>query len=73
MIIPYQQIEPSTLHALLEQHALREGTDYGESEVPLNIKVEQLMRQLANGEIVIIYSQFHQSVNLVHKSELTKS
>jgi len=70
MIIPHQQLATETLQALLEQHALRDGTDYGESEIPLDTKVEQLKQQLNRGEIVLVYSELHESVNLVGKSEL---
>jgi len=70
MIIPHQQLAPATLDALLEEHALRDGTDYGESEVSLTVKVEQLRRQLASGEVVLVYSELHESVNLMLKSDL---
>jgi uncharacterized protein YheU (UPF0270 family) len=70
MIIPHQQIAPETLNSLLEEHALRDGTDYGELEVALSVKVEQLKRQLVSGEIVLVYSELHESVNLIRKSDL---
>ena len=70
MIIPYQQLTTDTLDSLLEEHALREGTDYGENEVSLADKVEQLKQQLVSGFVVIVYSELHESVNLIKKSEL---
>lgn len=70
MIIPHQQLAPQTLLALLEEHALRDGTDYGESEIPLSTKVAQLRQQLNSGTIVLVYSELHQSVNLVDKNQL---
>ena len=70
MIIPHQQLAPVTLDSLLEEHALRDGTDYGELEVSLSVKVEQLKRQLDSGEVVLVYSELHESVNLVLKCDL---
>ena len=70
MIIPHQQINPDTLHALLEEHALREGTDYGEHEISLATKITQLRRQLEQGDIVLVYSELHETVNLLPKDQL---
>ena len=70
MIIPYQQINPETLHSLLEEHALREGTDYGENEVSISTKIAQLRRQLEQGDIVLVYSELHETVNLLPKSQV---
>ena len=67
MIIPYQQIAADTLHNLIEYYVLREGTDYGDSEVPLARKVEQVMQQLQREEVVIVYSELHESINLMPK------
>lgn len=70
MIIPHQDIATETLDTLLEEHALREGTDYGEHEISLSEKVAQLKKQLISGLVVIVYSELHESVNLMKKSEL---
>lgn len=64
MIIPWQQIPDDTLHNLIEYYVLREGTDYGEQEVPLQQKVEQVKQQLKAGDIVVTYSELHETVSL---------
>jgi uncharacterized protein YheU (UPF0270 family) len=33
--IPYDQLNPETLHGVIEEFVTRYGTDYGEIEVPL--------------------------------------
>lgn len=73
MIIPWQQINAETLTNLLESYALREGTDYGEQEVPFEQKIESLRSQLETGDIVIVYSELHESVNLMKKEEFKAS
>ncbi|HDL5154992.1 TPA: YheU family protein, partial [Mannheimia haemolytica] len=41
MIIPWQELEESTLHNILDSFILREGTDYGERELSLAEKRER--------------------------------
>lgn len=71
MIIPYKQIDKNTLGALIEHFVLREGTDYGAIEMSMAEKVQMVMRQLESGEVVIVYSELHESVNIVPKAELS--
>ncbi|HEY0923032.1 YheU family protein [Rheinheimera pacifica] len=67
MIIPYTDIAEDTLNNLIEYYVLREGTDYGEHEVTMAEKVAAVKRQLKSGEIVIVYSELHESINLMPK------
>lgn len=70
MIIPWQQIPAETLQNLIEYYILREGTDYGDSEIPLAEKVEQIRQQLSDGTIVITYSELHETVSLQPRDAL---
>lgn len=65
MKIPYQDIDPETLEQLIQFFVLREGTDYGEEERSLEEKVEDVRKQLQSGEAIIVYSELHESVNIV--------
>lgn len=65
MIIPWQSLEPDTLQRLVEQFVLIEGTDYGEQESTLADKAEAVLTQLRQGTAVIVYSELHESVNIV--------
>lgn len=67
MIIPHTDIAADTLHNLIEYYVLREGTDYGETEVALTDKVQHVLMQLERGEVVIVYSELHESINLMPK------
>ncbi|NIF24196.1 MULTISPECIES: YheU family protein [Pantoea] len=69
MIIPWQQIDPDTLTNLIESFVLREGTDYGLQERSLTQKVDDVRRQLASGEVVLVWSELHESVNIMPRSE----
>lgn len=67
MIIPYTEIAEETLNNLIEYYVLREGTDYGEQEMAMAEKVAMVQRQLQSGEVVIVYSELHESINLMPK------
>ena len=75
MIIPYQSIEADTLINLIQSFVLREGTDYGEQEKSLQEKTQNIHRQLVSGELVIVYSELHESVSIMNKQQfnLTKA
>jgi len=70
MIIPIEQLPQDTLNSLLQEHVLREGTNYGEHDISIESQVAQLKQQLERGDIVLVYSELHESVNLLPKSEL---
>ncbi|CFQ37736.1 MULTISPECIES: YheU family protein [Yersinia] len=65
MIIPWQQIDGETLDNLLETFVLREGTDYGEHERSLAQKVEDVRRQLLSGDAVLVWSELHETINIM--------
>jgi len=69
MLIPYQSLTVETLDNLLKEHIYREGTNYGEHEIPLETQIQQLKSQLERGDIVLAYSEVHESVNLLPKSQ----
>ncbi len=57
MLIPYQRLSPDALQGVLEAFVTREGTDYGEDEVLLATKVEQVRQQLVQGTAVLVYDE----------------
>ncbi len=65
MLIPFQQLNPDTLNALIEAFVLREGTDYGDFDVSLQNKVQMVLQQLQQGKVVIVYSEQEESVDLM--------
>lgn len=69
MIIPHQQISPEALQGLMEEFVTRSGTDYGEVEISLQNKVEQVRRQLERGDVVIVFDPATESVSLLSREE----
>ena len=68
MIIPWQDLSPDTLDNLIESFVLREGTDYGEHERSLEQKVSDVKRQLKSGDVVLVWSELHETVNIMPRN-----
>ncbi len=68
MIIPWQALSPETLDNLIESFVLREGTDYGEQERSLEQKVSDVKRQLKSGDVVLVWSELHETVNIMPRN-----
>ncbi|AUJ83348.1 YheU family protein [Enterobacter cloacae complex sp. 2024EL-00215] len=68
MIIPWQDLSPETLDNLIESFVLREGTDYGEHERSLEQKVSDVKRQLKSGDVVLVWSELHETVNIMPRN-----
>ncbi|VXA77878.1 MULTISPECIES: YheU family protein [Aeromonas] len=73
MIIPWQDLDSDTLNSLLEHFVLREGTEYGEHDVSLADKVDDVRQQLQQGLAVIVYSELHESINIVSKATFSSA
>ncbi|MGR3807063.1 hypothetical protein SAMN05660772_00482 [Pasteurella testudinis DSM 23072] len=67
MLIPWQELNAQTLENILESFILREGTDYGVTELTLAQKKERLRRQLETGNVVLVWSELHQSIDIKDK------
>ena len=65
MIIPVKELATDVLNALIEEFVLREGTEYGSEDVGLEDKIAQVKHQLTQGLVVIVYSELHQTVNIL--------
>ncbi|TNI86824.1 YheU family protein [Aeromonas allosaccharophila] len=72
MIIPWQELDGDTLTNLIEHFVLQEGTEYGEQDVPFGVKVDAVKTQLQQGKAVIVYSELHESVNIVMKDRFVE-
>ena len=63
--VPHTELSPEALRGVVESFVLREGTDYGERDVPFETKVAQVMRQLERGEARIMFDPVTQGVAIV--------
>lgn len=63
--VPAENLDQETLISVIESFILREGTDYGVSEVPLETKIRQVLRQIEAGEVKIVFDEESESVTLL--------
>ncbi len=68
VIIPYNRLDPETLQSLVEDFVTRDGTDYGEVEVSLKTRVEQIMDQLRTGKAVVVFDPVTETANIMDAS-----
>lgn len=65
VVVPHSELSPDTLTGVIESFVLREGTDYGERDVPFEMKVMQVRRQLERREAEIVFDPDTESVHIV--------
>ena len=63
--IPFARIDPETLQRMIEEFVTRDGADWAESGCALEDKVRQVLRQLRDGQVRVMYDQKTQTANLV--------
>lgn len=63
--IPHEQLSPEALRGVIESFVLREGTEYGERDVALDTKVDQVLRQLERGEAQVVFDPNTETVDVV--------
>lgn len=65
MIIPISSLSAEILHNIIANYVLQEGTEYGLEDVSLDDKIAQVHEQLLNGSAVLVYSELHETVNIL--------
>nr|WP_281175508.1 YheU family protein [Desulfobacter vibrioformis] len=57
------------LDSVVEEFVTRDGTDYGEVEVPLETKVAQVIAQLRSGKAVIVFDPRTESCTILNSDD----
>jgi len=63
--VPHTELAPETLRRVIESFVLREGTEYGSHDVDLDVKVQQVIRQLERGEARILFDTVEETIDIV--------
>lgn len=69
MIIPYDELSPDALQALVEDFVTRDGTDYGAEDISTKEKASRLLALLKSGDMLITYDEQTQSCGLIPRHE----
>lgn len=72
MEIPWRELSPDALDGLIEAFIMREGTDYGEHEVAMADKIEQVRHQIRGGQVRVLFDVDTESVTLVTAETLAR-
>ncbi|PIS11945.1 MAG: hypothetical protein COT73_01165 [Bdellovibrio sp. CG10_big_fil_rev_8_21_14_0_10_47_8] len=72
VLVPLEALGEDTLNALIESFILREGTDYGASEILLATKMQQIRKQLDRGDVKIVFDPNSESVTLMTAGDWKK-
>lgn len=64
MDIPWQELEPDTLRSLIEEFVTRSGTDYGNQEISLESRVQQVHELLRSGKAKIVFDPESESCGI---------
>jgi hypothetical protein len=67
VVVPYTELAPELLHAVIESYVLREGTDYGEKEFSLEDKVAHVAKQLKRGDAQIVFDPETETVSIIRR------
>ena len=67
--IPYDQLSPKALQGVIVEFVTRDTTDYGEHEISLETKINQVMAQLRSGKAVIIFDQETKTCNIFRSDD----
>jgi uncharacterized protein YheU (UPF0270 family) len=62
--IPVNKLSHKALHGVIEEFISREGTDYGETEVPIETKFRRVKYSLETGSAVLIFDDETETTNI---------
>ncbi|MBU0483940.1 MAG: YheU family protein [Proteobacteria bacterium] len=63
--VPYEQLDPETLHRMIEEFVTRDGNDWGDVGGTLENKIAQVLRQLGNRKARIVFDLKSETANIV--------
>ena len=64
MKIPIDRLKSDILLSVIEEFVTRSGTDYGEREVPTDIKIKEVQHLLETGLAVLLYDEETETCNI---------
>jgi len=64
-VVPYELIDPDTLHRMIEEFVTRDGADWGDAGCTLEDKVRQVLQQLRNKKVIVVFDHTSQTANFV--------
>lgn len=72
ILVAPEALSPEALQNVLESFVLREGTDYGNTELSLEQKIKNLKIRIQKKEIVLAFDPNSESLTFLTQGEWTK-
>lgn len=63
--VPYERLDPETLRNVIQEFVTRDGADWGDVGCTLEDKVGQVMQQLRNRKVKIVFDLTSETTNIV--------
>ena len=63
--IPWKNLSEEALRGVIEEFVLREGTEYGRSDVALDQKIAQIHHQLTSGKAEIMFDPATETTTII--------
>lgn len=70
--VPLEALSEEALRGVIESFILREGTDYGREEAHFETKYQQILKQLRNGTVKIVFDPNTESISILTAQEFKK-
>lgn len=67
MIVPWEAVPADNLERLLEEFVTRDGTDYGEREIPVSTRVSQVRDALTRGDAVLWFDSVTETISVLSR------
>lgn len=67
--VPKEMLSEQALRGIALEFVSREGTDYGHTDWDMDAKVDQVLRQIDRGEVVIAFDDRTQTCNLIKRED----
>ena len=64
MEIPYEKIPHDLLINMIREFVMREGTDYTHRDINIEEKIEQVLKQIKRGHVVVTFDAETESFTL---------
>ncbi|HEX2974054.1 MAG TPA: YheU family protein [Tepidisphaeraceae bacterium] len=72
IVIPHQQLQSSTLQALIEEFVTRDGAVHGHADILLSRQVDAVRAQIQSGQVVIVFDEDSESCTIVPHDQLPR-
>lgn len=65
IVVPYRQLDPETLRRMIQEFVSRDGADWADLGCSLEDKVDQVLQQLKNNTVKVVFDLQTQTANLI--------